>query len=96
MQYLANVTKLAATPQGAEYMSLFPIEAENEIGAARIAAEQCAKAIYRGWTHGGPEPIAGFIQPQDDNLFLANVGECRNGVTRGCSLSILIREYRDV
>lgn len=89
VRYIANVTKLAATPQGAQHMSLFPLEAENELGAARVAAEGCAKAIYGD----DADVFASFVQQQENNLFLASVGQCRNGVTTGCTLSILIREY---
>lgn len=89
VKYTANVTKLAATRRGSQYMSLFPIEAENELAAAAAAAAGCAKAIY-----GDDANVQrGFIQQQETNLFLASIGQCRNGVTTGCTLSILIREY---
>ena len=89
MRYIANVTKLAATPQGSEFMSLFPLEAKNEMEAARLAAEGSAKAIY-----GFDGAFIGAVQPQEgDNLFLATVGGYRHGVVTGRTLSILIRKY---
>ena len=89
MRYIANCTVLATTPQASKHFDLWPLEAENEIAAARMAAEGVAKAVY------GAFGAASSVEPQDDdeNLFLASVGEYHNGVTRGSTLSILIREY---
>ena len=91
MRWIANVTVLYTFPSQYRDMNLFPIPADSEIDAARWAAEKCAVVLYKN------NPNVSCVQPvEGNNLFKASIGDYHNGVTRGCSLSILIRAYEPV
>ena len=89
MKYVANVHQLGAHPVYAADFSYFPIEAEHELDAARITANAIAKTFW-------PNGEAGFVQQQRGGSFMASIGVCENGVRRGVTLEILIREYHGV
>jgi hypothetical protein len=88
MKWTANVDVHGATPQDSTVFGVFPIEADNEIDAARNAARSVAEALY------GSGAIEGFINQIEPHLYAATVGVyVGGGLTRGRSAQILIREY---
>lgn len=88
MKWIANIRVLAAKGSEREDWGVYPIEADSEIDAARSGAMSVAKALY------GAEAQVGFVNPTDPPLYMATVGLYQGeGVTKGKSLSVLVREY---
>jgi hypothetical protein len=90
MQWTANVTALAPWPSGDQHVSVFPIEADSDLAAARIAAESVARRVYgENWMVGPINRIDGETSP----LFRASAGSYHNGRITGSTLQVLVREY---
>jgi hypothetical protein len=89
MKWTANVDVHGVKPQDSTIFGIFPIEADSEIDAARLAAKSAAEALF------GKEGEAGFINQTDlSHVYMATVGVYfGGGLSRGRSAQILIREY---
>lgn len=88
MEWIANVTVQATFPSQERHINLFPLPADSEIDAARLAAQRVANVLFHH------DPSVCKVQPlEGNNLFIAGIGDYRHGVTRGTSLRILVRRY---
>jgi hypothetical protein len=91
MKWTANIQVFGVTPDDGSPLSIFPIEADTEIDAARSAAKSTALALF------GREGEAGFVNQTEPHLYMATVGVYfGGGIGRGRSAQILIREYHGV
>lgn len=90
MKWVANIDVLAAEAQDTNCFSIFPIDADSEIDAARAAALNIAKVLF------GEEADIGFVAPcPEKNLYVVTCGLYQgHGLTRGKSLSVLVHEYK--
>ena len=88
MKWTANIDVQGATPKDSTVYSICPLEADSESDAARVAATNVARALY------GVVAEPSFVNDIGSHVYMANVGVyVGEGVTRGKSLRILIREY---
>jgi hypothetical protein len=92
MKWTANINVHGATPEESSVYSLCPIPADSESDAARYAALTVARAMF------GAEGDASYVnQTAKPGVYMATVGVyIGQGVTRGQSAKILIREYHGV
>lgn len=90
MKWIANVTVFSVTPKAGQMFSVFPLEADCAIDAARSAASLAAQRVY------GQMGSAGFVnQTEAPYIFMATIGlSDMRGVVKGQSAEIMIREYR--
>ena len=95
MKWTASVTVFGVTPQQAQTFNLIDFAADSEADAARFAAEASAKRIYGDeGSSGFINNIKTFINNTEAPLYIASIGYYDGrGVTRGRSISILIRRY---
>ena len=88
MKWTANVQVFGVTPEDGSPLSIFPIEADSGIDAARSAANSTALALF------GEGGQSGFVNQVEPDLYMATVGVyAGGGLSRGRSAQILIREY---
>jgi hypothetical protein len=90
MKWTANIDIHGVTPEDSTVFGVFPIEADDQYQAARSAALSVAKAIY------GPrgDVAWSFERKEGENFYVISIGTYEGqGVTRGRSCDILVREY---
>lgn len=89
MKWLANI--FVDDIRHGDMYSYFPFPADNSYEAAYDVAKAMAKRLY------GEQGEVSFVNQTKDGLFKACIGVYQGaGVTKGRSLSILLREYRGV
>ena len=90
MRYAAHVTHHSTRPNDGDEFTVVPIEASDELAAARRIAEIAARRRY------SDQGAVSYVQKRSDNVFLATIGvfkfSASNGITDGCAISIRLRD----
>jgi hypothetical protein len=90
MRYAAHVTHHSTKPNDGDEFTVVPIEASDELAAARRIAEIAARRRFQD------EGAVAYVHRRSDNVFLATIGvfklSASNGVTHGCAISIRLRD----